>query len=144
MLFHRKLCLIQIFFSSTWATSIFHFKWVLPFPIKFTRLRYSPEQRLVVLCLVYIHSFFPEDRKQVSVNKPGIVLLLCGFEGGWLCRRTKAQDELVTRQEWNFIFCLVIFWLNAPMQNLSPPSRNSRTSPSHSSLPLQAKCQVVF
>ena len=34
MLFHRKLCLIQIFFSSTWATSIFHFKWVLPFPVK--------------------------------------------------------------------------------------------------------------
>ena len=35
MLFHRKLCLIQIFLPSTWATtSIFHFKWVLPFPIK--------------------------------------------------------------------------------------------------------------
>ena len=34
MLFHRKLCLIQIFFSSTWATSIFHFKSVLPFPVK--------------------------------------------------------------------------------------------------------------
>ena len=34
MLFHRKLGLIQIFFSSTWATSIFHFKWVLPFPRK--------------------------------------------------------------------------------------------------------------
>ena len=34
MLFHRKLCLFQTFFSSTWATSIFHFKWVLPFPVK--------------------------------------------------------------------------------------------------------------
>ena len=33
MLFHRKLSHSNIF-SSTWATSIFHFKWVLPFPVK--------------------------------------------------------------------------------------------------------------
>ena len=34
MVFHRKLCLIQIFFSSIWATTIFHFLWALPFPVK--------------------------------------------------------------------------------------------------------------
>ena len=34
MLFHRKLCLIEIFFFFNMSTSIFHFKWVLPFPVK--------------------------------------------------------------------------------------------------------------
>ena len=34
MLFHRKLSLIQFFFSPTWATSIFDFIWVLPFPVE--------------------------------------------------------------------------------------------------------------
>ena len=34
MHFHRKLWFIQRLISSTWAISIFHFKWVLPFPVK--------------------------------------------------------------------------------------------------------------
>ena len=34
MLFHWKFCLIQIFFSLTCATSIFYFKWLLPFPVE--------------------------------------------------------------------------------------------------------------
>ena len=34
MLFHRNCASFKYFFSSPWATSIFHFKLVLPFPIK--------------------------------------------------------------------------------------------------------------
>lgn len=34
MLCHRKLCLIQICFFFNMSTSIFHLKWVLPFPVK--------------------------------------------------------------------------------------------------------------
>ena len=54
MLFHRKLCLIQIFFSSTWATSIFHSKWVLPFPVKIYPFEIFTRAKPGISLVIYI------------------------------------------------------------------------------------------
>ena len=73
MPFHRTLCLFQIFFSSTWAiTSIFHFKWVLPIPIKihpikiFTRATPGIISSLHIIC----HIFYRFQPKSTNLSIP--------------------------------------------------------------------------